>query len=344
MDIIVGSICCRYWFTVWGNLGGPSLTYARIDSLEYGVERATPELLAIVPDTLDWQGYIPLEVGNTWQYYNLSTGSIGKLEEWYDTWNVVGSTTIDSLSYFNLIVSCDSVYAHPTFPFAPSCNPSGATEHWVRYDDQLANIVERQTVGPDSSIERLWFNNTFRLDADFNSITVQGTVETFGGLRVIGISNQSVFTTVKSIGVGSAIPTGYMFAHNIGLIRYGFNEGGGTDQKLIYAEIAGEEYGLAYRVSTQPTEEQAHGARLDLYPNPASSHIMIKLQLEQPGSVHVDAFDALGRSVHSNAFDMLSAGTHEIVLDTKNLAVGVYFVIFRLDNRIVSSKPLHIIR
>jgi len=60
------------------------------------------------------------------------------------------------------------------------------------------------------------------------------------------------------------------------------------------------------------------------FPNPFSASTVIRLLLPEPADVHLEVFDALGRSVGVLLDDDLAAGTHVVQLSAERLASGVY--------------------
>jgi hypothetical protein len=62
---------------------------------------------------------------------------------------------------------------------------------------------------------------------------------------------------------------------------------------------------------------------IGIYPNPASSHVNIDLNLSQPGSIEITLFNSIGQCVLREAF-RLKNGFQKIELDLSALPADVY--------------------
>ena len=152
------------------------------------------------------------------------------------------------------------------------------------------------------------------------------------------ISGDSVFTTVKDVEISSPVPKVVSFAHGVGMTYSSTNEGGGSEQKLIYANVDGVEMG-SVQVSNdepEPVPGSRPGPSISVYPNPASSEMWVSLQGTQSNRDYtVTIFDILGRKrieinhrglplIDKVGFktDRLEAGTYIVVLTDNTSASG----------------------
>jgi len=63
----------------------------------------------------------------------------------------------------------------------------------------------------------------------------------------------------------------------------------------------------------------------DIFPNPASTNLTLKIGLEDANNVIVDIFDISGKTVATQSYDQLE-GTHFLDMDISNFASGMYTV------------------
>lgn len=285
-----------------------------------------------IPDTLDWHGYFPLKVNNSWQYYNESWISIIRLEEWYENWTVTEESLIDSMLFYTVKITCDSVYADSTYPyFSPSCIPHEEKQVLIRYDEERANIVERQTITPDSTVEKLWFIYDFDLSAPFYDFDpsehLPGGGYEYGYEDELRLGGQRLSIPVKHISVVSAIPGGFSFAHSIGFLGSRFDEGGGTSQELVYAQIDGQEYGNFFRVDNDPRPGIAPTLSISAYPNPFRAITTLTIGVGKQVPITVKIIDMLGREVERLIDDKyLLPGKHDIKWAAEKYPAGIYLI------------------
>ena len=105
------------------------------------------------PDTTAADRYVPLEVGNQWQYYQPPFEE--PATHW--SWRITGETEIGGQTYFEL-VRCDE---------AEDGSADCAAPVPIRYDAEHAMIVRR-----DGDVETWWHELPCRLDGDFNGEAV----------------------------------------------------------------------------------------------------------------------------------------------------------------------------
>ena len=94
---------------------------------------------------------------------------------------------------------------------------------------------------------------------------------------------------------------------------------------------------------------QNNGIELCAYPAPFTSSVNIRLNLAVKGDVLVRFYDSQGRLVKVIALGKTSSGMHNIVWDGTGMngmkvAAGVYYCQAKVDNRIVVTRLLTLLR
>jgi len=75
-----------------------------------------------------------------------------------------------------------------------------------------------------------------------------------------------------------------------------------------------------------------------VYPNPASTSILVEYQLNQHAPMHIEVYDMLGRSMASINGVTPAQGTYQHRIDISNLQSGVYFVSLRSEGQSIVRK------
>ena len=75
---------------------------------------------------------------------------------------------------------------------------------------------------------------------------------------------------------------------------------------------------------------------LNVYPNPASGHVYIDVNLSSRQDGEIKIFDVLGKQVYSHAFRALTAESVEA--DLSELQSGVYMVSLRTGKEVITKK------
>lgn len=295
-------------------------------------------------DTLDWRGYMPLAVGNTWQHaFETWSGSFGTVGEWIEEWKIAADSAIDGRSYFELEVRCDTVSAWPGL-FTHSCDPAELERRFVRYEDSTANLMEYVE---ESGEERFFFGYDFRLDAPFYLETdspagMADAYEYSPGGQAVTIRGERVNVVQKHVSVGGAVPGSFTFAHGIGLVTSGFSEGGGTEHELTYAQVGERTYGSFQTVNTERLT--AASISMQVYPNPAAEDLRVAFSLSRPGEVRVLLYDMLGRRVHEVRPGRRQVGQNRLSFDVRHLSSGPYMVVLEVDGRESARRAIVAVR
>ncbi len=84
-------------------------------------------------------------------------------------------------------------------------------------------------------------------------------------------------------------------------------------------------------------DQQIIDLNLNLYPNPSTGNSYIDFHLDHAQKVEVLLKDVLGRTVNFTNSEILDAGDHQIRIDTP-LTEGIYFVILKMDEQLITRK------
>jgi hypothetical protein len=147
---------------------------------------------------------------------------------------------------------------------------------------------------------------------------------------VLHIGSEQVQTTVKAIGTGPS-ETYHAFAADIGLARFGFWR---EVAWVSYARVGDVEYGQPFRVSRQKPPAEPSASTASAFPNPAITGLNLHFELDSPGDLQFEMFDALGRMVLQRHLGRWEAGDHAMWLDLSPLPSGHYLVRLSVDGRL----------
>jgi hypothetical protein len=308
---------------VYAHVGGEQVgtpAFASCDPAEAGD--------VMCPDTTDWRRYLPLEVGNAWQYH-----VDRPIETDYDHGTeIVGETEIDGERYF-----LARVCTKPRFGDLTCRDPLP-----VRYDEASRTVVRR-------------FINTVSGEVDFSPFQVSDydlqpcpLDAPFGQ----GEQDCSSFGEVLWYSVSGAYGVGY---EGIGDTRKRFDDGlqgwielvaglgpvgadnvdSGTRENFLYARVGGEEAGtpaFVFPTAGEPgTAQPVATAFTEVYPNPARGAVQAQYALGAPQAVTLELIDLLGRRVRSEEVGRQAAGMHDVRLDMGGLRPGLYVLRLRGD-------------
>ena len=270
---------------------------------------------AVVPDTLDWRRYYPLEVGNTWEY--------GKLVSYIST--IVGDTLANGHRYF---VQRDS------FPPAGSFGPLVQT-YFVRYDTAGAVLllpdIEADTVAmtPPVYFDAEGIHSRPVLPAAFGDTLFYGAPDTLyyvsGGYnQVIEIGYESVeVAALKCFYMKGAFLSDACYATDIGFV-WGGNLSG---PQLEYARVNGVEYGNRVDTPVERQEALPAGFRIDsIYPNPVKDRITIVYRAPGRSSVMVEVFNVLGQRILLDRTTTQGFESSHYALSDLEWPAGIYLI------------------
>ncbi len=273
---------------------------------------------AVVPDTLDWHRYFPLEIGNTWEY--------GGLDAFKST--IVDDTLANGRRYF---IRRDSVPAVGTL--GPFINT-----FYLRYDT-AGTVVTLPDLDADTVAAPLPFDR-FRIDfpdllGHFDMRSAFGDTLYFrapdtlfyvqGGYdQQIQVGNEVVeVAALKCFGAGGILLWSGCYAADVGFVRGGNLFG----SELMYAEVNGVVYGSPIFTAVETSEEVPEQFGIaSIYPNPFSDKAAIAYRLLEPSAITVEVFGALGRRIWWDRTSRRAAGSGSFVLGRRGWPAGIYLV------------------
>lgn len=81
-----------------------------------------------------------------------------------------------------------------------------------------------------------------------------------------------------------------------------------------------------FQISTGIQKQSKAIAEVELFPNPANEHVFVNYHLAQAANVQVNILDLAGKIVAKDYKGNLAAGNQQALLNTSNLASGIYFI------------------
>lgn len=280
------------------------------------------------PDTLDWHGYFPLQVGNLWQY-DIHECDLISEADWIRQWRIVAETTHGVEPWFVLEARCVTIDVSD--PYFDPCTGFELEHRLIRYDEDRASL-RVLWLAPDGTYRDapLYRPEDIALDMPFDTTQVGNEGEYhFYRENEARLSNDTVIpTTVKAVHVESAVPGARWFAHGIGFLASVGGEGGETTIRLRFASVGGETWGRHFPVAIEsPPELPSAIVALEVYPNPATGQVAVAIDLGRATSVTARLVDGAGRLVRSIAQSrMLPTGSSTMTVGISDLAPGVYLV------------------
>lgn len=270
------------------------------------------------PDTTDWRGYYPIQVGNAWEYQTtnpLVTDTTYRLVE------MIRDTTIDGRAY--------TVERHRLYIGSRDQQvPAGYV--YVRYDTTAATVraihrLADGTLTPEEPYYACDFSAPFdsMISCPMGALAVSGWYLP-GGAALYTIGADPIHpTTEKSF---FTLGTGHRFLHGIGLVSWSGDGDPWTTVWPSFARVGGIEYGRRVVATTaEPDFHRPAGLRIAAaYPNPFSEDALIAYETEAPGPLTVTLYDALGRRIHRETLGARGAGKHVYRLTDSGWPAGVY--------------------
>ena len=305
------------------------LVYAHVRGREVGTpafatcDPSDFESEVACPDTTDWRRYMPLAVGNAWQFREAI--DYDEIVHW--GWRITGEAEVGGRTYFRL-EHCDAAEDGTVTCGEPSL---------VRYDDEYARVVQ---YGEDG--DTWWPGVPCRLDLPFGGTPEIEFYECAEGVsvRYFGVWGEYNTTwdlppdvvsgnTLKHFGVGAM--DGVTLYAGIGLVRF-YDEYHPEATRLVYAHIDGEALGtqaFSFPVSGEPGASASAFVLRAVYPNPAREAATVAFTLDRPQAVTLEVLDVLGRVVRTEDAGPQAAGPHEARVSTGALPSGLYLVRLR---------------
>lgn len=293
---------------------------------------------AQTPDTTAAWRYLPLEVGNVWEYddfyeqCDLDNHCDGPDHVQSVRWWVRGESVHDGVHYFDVRVEEFDLDGEPT---------GGPFDYAVRFVAATTRVIALDQ-SPDIAL-----SCPFGSDFGGSAACSSGTYEVSGGYeQSVTVGGETVEAARKGYRRDGAEFVGFTFAADIGLV---YEDAGGYapffrwTRHLTYARVGGVEYGdPRFPVSGEEVAAPASVVALSLYPNPARGAATLNLSLDAPQRVTLAVYDVLGRRVLSDDLGALPAGEASHRLDIAALPPGVYLV--RLDGEAGARATSRLVR
>ncbi|NNE70846.1 MAG: T9SS type A sorting domain-containing protein [Rhodothermales bacterium] len=80
-----------------------------------------------------------------------------------------------------------------------------------------------------------------------------------------------------------------------------------------------------------------------IYPNPASTHSTLRLEMETPAVASLSLFDPLGRRLQHTTTGLLASGRHELPVQLDGIPSGAYLLVVEVANRRI-TRPVTVVR
>lgn len=289
-----------------------------------------------VADTLDPKGYYPAQIGNVWEYTDMS-GS-GFMEDPFRE-EIVADTLIDGMTFYKLMIT--------TFDYDFSPVITRSHTHFSYFAVVDSGIVQWL---PDATIL-----NDIRFSQPFNSCYGSNPVEVAGGYGASFsiMEGDSVVTRVLPARKTFTIPSAFSE------VTYGYEVGRlqtvgdpSVTYDLSYAKIDGRELGtpldslftIVVSVEDSPALPRQQ-PRLQNYPNPFKVATHLSFSLTSPGRVSLRIMDILGRVIAQPLADTpFTSGTHVVTWEARRIPSGVYLAQLIVDGRYRTATQIVLIK
>lgn len=250
--------------------------------------------------------------------------------------SLIRPTVISDTTHYELFWCVENTWE------SKPCTPRN---HIVRYDDELAIVVERN-VSPQGNIEYSPFDAICRLDLpfdvenstdqcyfDFIDFYVGGE---YGATRSIG--GDPATGTLKSF---YSIAMGVSYLSGIGWFSE-TGDGCGCQSRLQYARIGGVEYGTPV-VSNEPTASHLEPS-VRTFPNPADTEVTLQIAVSEPQAVEAHVYDLKGSLIETRSLGF-AAGNAEMrhTLNTSTWPSGLYQIRLVGDRGFTATKGIIVI-
>ena len=80
------------------------------------------------------------------------------------------------------------------------------------------------------------------------------------------------------------------------------------------------------------------------YPNPFNSSTIIKYELKNSANVNIKLYNIEGKDIKTLLNKNQNAGSYEILFNASEISAGVYFYTFEIDNVLIETRKLLLIK
>jgi hypothetical protein len=299
-----------------------------------GLYSSPPTLAQTVDTTSAWR-YLPLQVGNVWEYERWEDVCAPKPEfppfcerepDGFLRRRVTGEATIDGAT-FSVIEEAF---------FSETGAATGTGEVLVRIDTTEARAYEHRPNGE----EGYYWPEGFpcRLDMPFegNGAECEGGYADVEAYE-IAIAGEEFEAKAFVTAFGS-----YFFVADLGLVDVVLGKFITSGYNLTYARIGGVEYGTEQFPVAAESEPSQSALALSVFPNPSRGVSTVRFSLDAPQRVTLAVFDVLGRRVFAADLGAQPGGEATHRLDAAALPAGLYVV--RLTGDAGASATTRIVR
>jgi hypothetical protein len=256
--------------------------------------------------------FYPLHLGDTWTY-DCRKGENPSVHLWYSTLSVVGDTTIWNGTTYTLLSApgaTDSSYLYVRVDSSTGCvywlvNLQTGTEY---VSDSL-----RAQKGDHSGPDLCW---------DVYPDTVLG------------------FPTVVKYFLHNPFWS-HALAYGLGMTyQYDGNSVYGVIETiLVYARIAGREFGTPVSVATHKTQPVALTLSQN-YPNPFNPSTNIPYSVDRLAFVSIEVFNQLGQHVRTLVFAIKNPGQYIANFNAGHLCSGIYYYVLDVNGRRITKSMI----
>ena len=288
----------------------------------WGLYSSAPALAQTADTTSAWR-YLPLQVGNVWEYGSWVEECYGGIDFCevrligYVRWEAEGEWTV-----------ADTTYTVLRMRGYTAEGEGGASRRLaVRFDTAEAHGFQRY----DDGTEVAWPNGLrvspqmprLSTEADCGGQGPGGVFVHQPGEVVVRVEGEPQTRISKEF--QSLIP-GWYFAADVGLLYAGGAEFGGEWINLTFAKVGKVEYGTEqFPVAAESAPLEAAFA-LAVFPNPTRDVATVRFTLDAPQRVTLAVYDVLGRRVLAADLGAQPTGEATHRLDVANLPAGLYVV------------------
>ena len=244
----------------------------------------------------DW---MPVAVGNLWQYLHVSRSDFGPWESWIREWKI---TRVDTLADNRLIVHINDE-SRFELDFARG------EIYDMKYDDiyfKFSDMMQRY--------------KTARIHTEYDGST---TILAQTYRDATGITYRDYYSEMFSL-AGTR-----RFKNGVGWIESPMDVWGNSIELQSYV-IDGDTTGTYVSIDMSEVHVPTGIALHQNYPNPFNPTTTIRFTLPEAGPVRLEVFDITGRRVAVINDQVMLAGTHTVTFDASGLAGGVYM--YRLSS------------
>ncbi len=264
--------------------------------------------------------------GNFWN----NAGTINKIAKWNGTqWQSLGSGMPGGTSVVNCLeIYNNDLYVGGSFSVSSGC-PGNSIARW---DGTQWLDVGGGFTGINPTIDDLKVFN--------GELYASGIFDVAGGKAIQDIAKWNG-TNWCGLGFGNVLSGRRVCTldvlNNELYLGGGFKDINGDTMNYVSKWIGGSFTSICGN-TTGINESQINNETLNIYPNPATSHITIEFELTRTNNTIIEIKNVLGQTIKT--FDNMEflKGTNKIEIDLNEFSNGLYFVQLQNDSNIISRK------